>query len=348
MEKSNGMLDSLVTTFVEVSLIITFGVALLVSKALSSSEHTRLDKSACNIIPEDYILSFSDLDKGLRIKYLDGKHYQMSPVVDAMLRRLEFDKEEFYLVEAGALDIPKLSLYRIVFNDGGVVIELGSADFYDIFFTHYSPDLVISKQSSSESDGRVTLRSEIGPSLEKYYRQEVNDWKAGSGQLNLFGSLPNPIGVSGIVIFESGEGSHIVLRHRAGHEVAANNTLEWSFAGLLEATRWLHTNEIPLEEFAMLEMEDEFLQYFPGLKDLSPEIRPLGMVFNPLYLFQPELFVVVVFKGVGGEAALGSNARGSKRFKVVRSNDLSNVFSSEKLKNLCLPGEVLLKKAGYL
>ncbi|USZ50493.1 hypothetical protein [Halomonas sp. DN3] len=348
IEESIDMLDSLLTTFVEISLFVTLGVFLLVSKALSSGEHSRLEKEKHREIPEDYVVSFSGFERGLKIRLLDESHYQTNPVIDTMLRRLEFDKEEFYLIEAGALDIPKLSLHRMVIDESGeIFLELGSADFYDIFFTHYSPDLVISKQSTTDSKTEITLRNEIGPSLEIYYKREFSAWKEKG--LTFSKLMPNPIGVSGIVVIESYEGRFIVLRHRASHEIAANNTLEWSFAGLLEATRWLHTSEIPFDEFVMLEMEDEFLNYFPSLKGCRPEIQPLGMVVNPLYLFQPELFVVVVYKDVVNEiSSFGLGSKIDPRFKVVSTDDLNNVFASAKLKNLCLPGKELMKKAGYL
>lgn len=337
-----GIPDNLFSTVIEVAILLSLGIGLLLWKTIATSDNVRINNNNSEI-PDSLIFPVNPISS-VEIYFDCRKHYHPPPILEACLRWVEFDRDEFYLVEAGSLDIPKLSLNTITVdsNLNKVKLELGSASFFDIFYTHYSPDLVLSSQSANESDSPTTLRTLFGKSIFQHYVAQ-----AGNGSeetIHCSSLLPNPLGVSGIVLLVAGSSTFVLLRKRGSHEIAAKNRLEWSFAGLVEAVDWVHESKIDFEKFAKSELDDEVISKVPALNRYNPKIEPLGFVFNPLYLYQPEVFVAVKF-AVKDEEIDDLRHKLDGSFLVVSVNQLLPVFDEYELKNLCLPGLKLLALA---
>ena len=185
------------------------------------------------------------------IRFDRDDFYEVPKILATCLNSMEIDRTDFYYVAAGSLDLPKLTLKELTIDatDGNVGMNLGSSSYYDIFYTHNSPDLVLSTQQATERFQKVTIRELFGDSLSQYYRKEALRLRK-DGHLTLSPLLPNPIGVSGIVIGECNGRAWVLMRRRRNDEIAEKGMLEWSFAGLIESTEWFHHSKIPFRTFA--------------------------------------------------------------------------------------------------
>lgn len=339
-----GIPDNFFSTVIEFSALLLLGAGLLLWKTIAASENTRINNNY-NEIPDALVLPFNP---GSRVEmcFDSNSYYSRPPILEACLRWVEFDKDEYFLVEAGSLDIPKVALKTVTVNPASetVRLELGYCSYFDCFYTHYSPDMVLSSQSATESNEAISLRSLFGESVFKYYSRQI---EAGGedNAIECSSLVPNPLGVSGIVLLSSEFATYVVLRKRGNHEIAARNRLEWSFAGLVEAAEWLHESKIDFEHFVQAELADEVVGKAPRLAAFNPEIRPLGMVFNPLYLYQPEIFAVVWYEQMDSEMIKSLQASLGDSFLLVTTEQLPDAFRAHTLKNLCLPGLKLLQTA---
>jgi hypothetical protein len=351
--ESPNILDNLFSSVIEVSILLVLGVVLLVWKTVDTSENIRIDKTHSDV-PEHLVIPVAPTTT-IEMSFDTARHYASPPMMEACLRWGELDREEFFLVEAGALDIPKLTLCSIVFNSASqsLLFELGSASFFDIFHTHYSPDLVLSRQSASERRDITTLRTLFDGPVSSYYKEEIkvkklDDLGLQNKQiLRCLDFFPNPLGISGVVLIFTATRTLALLRKRASHEIAAKDLIEWSFAGLVEATRWIHVSKIDFLEFAKLELQDEVVDKSETLNciGIEPVIEPLGIVFNRLYLYQPELFVVAKYASISDEQSDKLIVELGKNFMLVPVSRLPDEFEKHELKNLCMPGLDLLKSA---
>ncbi|MFQ6370858.1 hypothetical protein [Shewanella sp. YIC-542] len=336
----SGVPDNLFSTVIEVSIFLMLGIGLLMWKTIGASEEVRIDNKY-SVIDDALIFPFS-ADLKVDIQFDKDVYYQQPPMIEASLRWVEFDKEEFFLVEAGSLDIPKLTLIKVTTDevDKTLKLELGAASFYDIFYTHYSPDLVFSSQYATEVKEVATLRALYGKPLFNYYKKEIGECSSKQTKINCSSLIPNPLGISGIVLIRDGALTYAVLRIRGSHEIAAKNRIEWSFAGLVEATEWIHHPEIDFEEFVHWELDDEVVAFFKELEGKHPKIMPLGLVINSLYMYQPEIFVVVEYNSVD-IAAIKSQL--PKQLRLVDVRNMQSEFKHHQTKNLCEPGLKLLR-----
>lgn len=341
-----GVATNLFSTFIEISVIIAAGVGILFLKTISSAESIRIkDETENSLVPDSLIFAFPP-KSAIEMRFNSSMHYAIPPILEACFRWSEFDREEFYLVEAGPLDLPKMSLISIGVNpdSSAVIFNLGTSSYYDIFFTHYSSDLVLSKQSAGERNdaGPITLRGLLGQSAAKFYQRQISEISAGR-TFECLKILPNPLGISGIVLLSASGATYVLLRKRGSHEIAAKNKLEWSFAGLVEAFEWLHDSDVNINDFVRSELEDEIFSYFSCLRDLECSIDLLGLVVNPLYLYQPEIFATVQYDV--DESCLSKVIDLSRhRFRVIDIRHLHSEFSGALTKNLCAPGLRLLER----
>ncbi len=345
IEPITGVPDNLFSTIIEVFALLFLGTALLLWKTISTSENTRIDNTKSEV-PDLLIVPISP-NATVEISFDSIKHYSCPPILEACLRWIELDREELFLVEAGSLDIPKLTLCSAKFDRESetLCLELGSSSFFDIFYTHYSPDLALSSQSPTDKPhDTLSLRTLFDTSIFKYYKQQIEQWKKGK-HLCCSNLLPNPLGISGVVILSTLTSAYVLLRKRGSHEIAARNRLEWSFAGLVEATSWIHTSKIDFFEFVEFELHDEVLSKKTLLNLIEPKIEPIGFVFNPLYLFQPEIFVVVKYHGITDEKIAQVKDSLTREFLLVPTEQISLEFQKYELKNLCIPGLKLLHSA---
>lgn len=341
-----GIPDNLFSTVIEVTAFIVLGICLIIWKTIATSDNIRINNKNSEI-PDSLIFPVSQTSS-VEMYFIRDKYYRLPPILEDCLRWAEFDRNEFYLVEAGSLDIPKLSLHTITIdnNSNKIKLQLGSSSFYDIFYTHYSPDLVLSSQSANESDNKkTTLRTLFEKPISQYYETQLSNVSSSQKHICCSDLLPNPLGISGIVLLIAGNSASVILRKRGSHEIAAKNQLEWSFAGLIEAVSWVHKREIDFEEFAKSELYNEVINKATVLQQYSPKIEPLGFVFNPLYLYQPEIFIAAKFVVKEKDIIDEVRRQLGGLFLVVPVNQLRDTFDKHELKNLCRPGLKLLEKA---
>lgn len=244
MEKisENSVLVSLLSFPLQFMFVALAGISLIVSRTFISTEKTRIYTRSRTIpyavdkeIPKAFRWFIGNRD--VEFKFDSDQFYKVPPFLEASFRWSEFDREEFYLVNAGALDHPKLTLREVKSENEKLVMHLGFASFYDIFTTHYSPDLNMSNQSSRENGqlGRNSVRGILNSSLKDCYTDnwDINNFQNRS--FKLYKYLPNPLGISGIIVLKCEDGeSYVPLRTRKSYEAASQNEMEWSFSGLIE------------------------------------------------------------------------------------------------------------------
>lgn len=354
----NGVPDGIVTGIIEISILLFLGIMLLLGKTLLTSSESekkrrigKLDGLNNIDISNRKGHHIYPIKSGVKVTLsFDYRHYYIFPgMLEASYKWLEQDRDELFLVEAGSLDIPKLTLKELQYNEenNSLTIELGVASFYDIFYTHYSPDLKLSSQSANESSNNFTsLRTLYENSILKYYEESNKNFNL-SGEFSPIALLPNPLGISGIVVISSSNDTFVLLRRRGENEILDRNRIEWSFAGLIEATDWVHTNYIPFKDFAESELNDEVTRKLIVLEDKKSEISTIGFVLNPDCLYQPELFVTVKYKLNDGDfILLNKQVTIVPEFYLIKISELEDEFNkAEKIKSLCFSGLELLKKS---
>jgi hypothetical protein len=356
---TNGVPDGVFTGVIEITLLMLLGVMLLLGKTLltsSKSEEQRriaqLDGLNRNDIVKNKNSHIYPIQSGVKVTFsFNYENYYIFPgILEASYKWLELDRDELFLIEAGSLDIPKLTLKELHYNkeNNSLIIELGVASFYDIFYTHYSPDLKLSSQPANESSTSTltSLRSLYEDSILKYY-EEANKSFSLSGNFLPLALLPNPMGISGIVVVNTLSDTFVLLRRRGENEILDRNRIEWSFAGLIEATDWIHTKSIPFKDFAESELNDEVIKKLTVLENKTSEISTIGFVLNPDCLYQPELFVTVEYKlNDDNFALLRSQILTTPEFELLKILELEEKFdSAKKIKSLCFSGLELLKKS---
>lgn len=106
-------------------------------------------------------------DAEVTIEFDRNDFYEVPKILSTCLNSMEIDRLDFYYVAAGSLDLPKLTLKELTIDatGGNVGMKLGSSSYYDIFYTHNSPDLVLSTQQATERFQKVTIRELFGDSL---------------------------------------------------------------------------------------------------------------------------------------------------------------------------------------
>jgi hypothetical protein len=82
------------------------------------------------------------------------------------------------------------------------------------------------------------------------------------------------------------------------------------------------TSKIDFFKFARSELEDEVISKAPVLRNCDPQIEPLGFVFNPLYLYQPEIFVAVKYIELKDEIIAGLRSSLDESFVIVSVDQL--------------------------
>jgi hypothetical protein len=284
-----------------------------------------------------------------------GSFYNLPSILESTFKWSEFDREEFFLVHAGALDQPKLTLKEVQWSESGCKMILGMASFHDVFFTNYSPDLVISTQPSNEGDkfNRHTVRSIIGRAIEEHYESSIQSTTR-NRQLKLSSLSPNPLGISGIMILKKEESSYVILRGRATNEIAAQGMTEWSYAGLIDAANYYHCEKINSKEILLSECIDEVVKAnnLTSFEADKIKVEVIGMTINPLWLYQPELYALIIIDYRDNpklyEEILEKVVENNKTsFYVKEARELESHFNEKKrkrkLKNLCYPGLALLK-----
>lgn len=350
-EPLSGVPDNLLSTIIEISAISILVVLLIFFKIFLGSEGKRVATENFRAVADSLILPLSIDEHDVRISFSQQACYKLPDFIEAFWRWSRVNREEYFLVEAGSLDIAKLAVRSIRFTDkfDSTTIELGQTSFFDIFFTHYCPDLTVSRVQHSDSEDEKTMRWLLSGSLSAHYKDAISAIKRREkNELNTADYLPSPLGMSGIVLLEVNDKKYAILRRRNVGDVAARGAIEWSFAGLFESTDWLHTNSIEFRKLVAMELGDELLKYSSTLSEMQFSLKVIGIVINELYLFQPELFSLCRYicsedqlKAVCEELAKAD----TEKIWLTEVEGLDETFSdAAKCKNLCAPGLQLLKK----
>lgn len=94
-------------------------------------------------------------------------------LVENLLKWVNINKEDYFRIHYGSLDIPKVTLKQIKFYDSNIILKCGKTSFFDIAFTHYFADFVLSSSSSKETDkSKYTLRNLFDNIINNYYKKK--------------------------------------------------------------------------------------------------------------------------------------------------------------------------------
>jgi hypothetical protein len=294
-----GIISNIFPFFVDVAIVFSITVVFLVIRSLHNDEKGRINEkdnfAIHTVIPLN--LKFSDVKI---IFDIDSFYYQPKHI-ETFLKWVDFDKDDYFRTHYGSLDIPKLVIKNIFFESERLHITCSSASFYDISFTHYFPDYPLSSSRSKSQETTVSLRSLLSDDIEKHYDKIhlFNEKK-----FSLYELLPNPMGITGIVELSiEGYKSLYILQARLSADAAAKDKIQHAFAGTIDSFPNMNLVSSCLEAMVNTELYDEVIHQTIGngmglnkLEDCESINRTntlLGITINPLYLYQPELFVKV-------------------------------------------------------
>lgn len=256
-------------------------------------------------------------------KVCQSEFYEMPGTLKSLLSGMVTDRNQHIRMLRGPVNraLVKLCSINIRHDKNStpkqIVMELGACSFRDAFFTHYFPDYEIVKGQTPN----FTLRQEIGLLVKDHYG-------GGGGKLiyspnNPFGTfplLPNHLGVTGIVEFVSQNGKHwYVLQIKSNDDAADSKKLMWSFGAMVKMFPDLWSNP---DSRTLFEKEfdreirnyEKFRNLFHGCQER--ECKVLGLVFNALYLYQPEIIIKISYKADDKVA--------NELEKLVESNWINN------------------------
>ncbi len=346
LQERTSIFDNLASTVIEVAVIIFLVIIFLIIRIFSEAETHRvnLDIDGC----DNQKIIFT---RHMRVKLeIVKEHYSLPEQIQSLHRWLPVEKDEYFLMEAGPLDLPKLSLRKVSLKDNELTLFLGSASYFDIFFTHYCPDLLLSKEAYHENSNHwTTLRKSVQPAIRSYYEMQISDFSNSSNSsCAVFEPsylLPNPLGISGILLlrFFGSDTEYLLMARRGRDTIGSRGQLDWAFSGLQESLSRAHSKEFTVEEFGKVELEDEVLSQFSSLRNHKADVSPLGLTFSSRYLSQPELIVLYQFSKVDRVAF--SKELNSQRFELIAFDEASSKFREKNIKDLCLSGLELLKEA---
>lgn len=286
-----------------------------------------------------------DIENIEKIKQLEDFTY-----INNFLKFLPFEKRELFILEAGGLDIPKLSLNFISISyENHLILTTSSCSYFSIYYTYYFADYNFSTVSNMENiKEEKTLRGVLGNNLSKILDKKIINF-INNGNLSLIPLLPNPLGVTGIINIED----RYIIRKRNKGVISELNTYDWSFSGLINSHDFLLEYYIENKKIKILKiMEKEILDeldLYKKLIDLNSyvyEIYFLGIIFNEKYLYQPELILFIRLKK---EIIENFNLK-SKDIKFYTIDEIKTIVidgyksGNKKMKNLFIIGFELLDK----
>ncbi|WP_297214182.1 hypothetical protein [Thermodesulfovibrio sp.] len=204
------------------------------------------------------------------------------------------------MIEAGNLDIPKLTLESINISNGNCLkLKVSSCSFFCIYYTHYFADYIFSSSSNMENTKEEnTLKNLIGRNVSKILLDNIVNFSKNKN-FSLPSLLPNPLGITGIIQI----GDKYIIRKRNKRVISEMDTYDWSFSGLIDSHDFLYEYYSGIKVIDILKIiEKEIIDElnlpikFENLNDYIIGILPLGIVFNEKYLYQPELILYLNLK----------------------------------------------------
>ena len=329
----DGIIENVFPFFIDAFLVTLFTIFILFIRAFINDEGNRLKRNRYENISDRYIFTNENDIKNFNI-YLNENFYKMPEIIDVVLKWVPFDKDDYFMINYGSLDIPKISLKQLKLKDNNINIECSLTSFYDVVFTHYFADYIISDLSTTEEKKLITIRNLLEDTLKNYYDNLI---KARSSDLDITMNklLPNPLGITGILKYSFENEEYFLVKMRHSTEAASRNRLQWSFAGTLDVLPYIynrHSNyKIDFEDLFMEELFDEVLKklnknlLFKDLVKIKKEIdyKFLGYTLNPLYLFQPEFFVYINLNDLNEKIHLNiKNKKFYKNFEDLKKINL--------------------------
>lgn len=331
--------------FFDLLIVFLFSAAFLIVRGYFLEENSRVAKAE---VPDESFFLVLDVESVTVI--LDPSHlFERHKAVASILDALPIDQGDFFLAHAGSLDIPKLTLRSVDRStDGDMTLRLGIASFKEFFYTHHFPDFSLSRSSSTDRGGKVTLRSLFSPVYQRAYSEFFESFTENKGAiaLELLEYAPNTMGVTGCVRLVGPRDSLLFLQRRGFHESAARGYVQLSYAGTLDAYPdyvGKPGGRLSIAELAEGEFCDEFAESEVGrmmhLPDCEVEHRLVGLCVNSQYLFQPELFIQTTIRTV--DPALV--AKLAHRFDVAVGHSFIAVRSFAEIEELDRAGQIRLR-----
>ncbi len=285
---------------IEGAIIVTIITMIIISiRAFYNDENVRINEDE-NFKVKKKILFNLDIDN-VNIELDKTTYYKSPEVIENLLKWVDFNKEAYFRIHYGSLDISKLTLNKFIYKEKGNDISLNLScsltSFYNIIYTHYFPDYILSSSSSTDLKNKSTLRYYLHETLERLYSKEV----LRSKKFELTELLPNPIGITGIISLQFSNVTYYLLQVRHGTDAAAKDKVQWSFAGTIDFVPKFYKNEsdIKFKDLVIDELEDEIIHkhdIFTNLGKMNPSYKLIGFVLNTLYLYQPEFFVHISYR----------------------------------------------------
>jgi hypothetical protein len=299
-----GIVENIFPFFVDLFLLFVISLVVLFFRINFNDETKRLDNEnpSNNKIIFKKFLNYEVKNAQVII---EKDFYDMSPLIENLLKWININKEDYFRVHFGSLDIPKITLKEINFDDSKIILKCGKTSFFNIAFTHYFADYKLSSSSSKEnSKDNYTLRNLFNEIIKNYYKKYFYTKK-----VKLFPEFPNPLGITGIVKIKDGIKNYYLLQVRSKTTAASRNKIQWSFAGLIDIISKNYNpyeSNINLYDFIKDEMDDEIMnkkisidgkeyELFKYLNGKERKVNIIGILLNTLYLYQPEIFVIVEF-----------------------------------------------------
>ncbi|MFP3977564.1 hypothetical protein [Marinobacter sp. KMM 10035] len=296
-----GLASNIFTFFVDIGIVFLITVFFLVVRSLHNDEKGRIiekdNLQIGTVVPIN--MNFSEV----KVQFNRHDFYNQPREIETLLKWVDFNKDDYFRTHYGSLDVPKFSIDGLSLESGILKVNCSSTSFFDITFTHYFPDYPLSSSDTTTKVNEKTLRSLLSADIERHYASSEFS-KVGS--MEFFDLLPNPIGITGIVeIAIEGEDPLYILQARLSADAAAKDKIQHSFAGTIDLFPNLYREDVTLKDMVDTELFDEVVDQTIGnsvsLKELESdggvlrENKLLGLVINPLYLYQPEFFVRVKY-----------------------------------------------------
>ena len=284
-------------SIIEGAAIVAIITMVIISiRAFYNDENGRINENEYFKVEKKIAFNL-DIEK-VNIDFDKTMYYKPPEVIENLLKWVDFNKEAYFRIHYGSLDVSKLTLNNFIYKkkDKSLNLSCSLTSFYNIIYTHYFPDYILSSSSSTDFKNKSTLRYYLRNTLEELYNKNTLENK----NFKLTELLPNPIGITGIISLQFVKKTYYLLQVRHGTDAAAKDKVQWSFAGTIDFVPKFYKDksDIKFKDLVIDELEDEIIHkhdIFTGFDKMNPSYKLIGFVLNTLYLYQPEFFVHVSY-----------------------------------------------------
>lgn len=362
-------------SIIEGAAIVAIITMVIISiRAFYNDENGRINENEYFKVEKKIAFNL-DIEK-VNIDFDKTMYYKPPEVIENLLKWVDFNKEAYFRIHYGSLDVSKLTLNNFIYKkkDKSLNLSCSLTSFYNIIYTHYFPDYILSSSSSTDFKNKSTLRYYLRNTLEELYNKNTLENK----NFKLTELLPNPIGITGIISLQFVKKTYYLLQVRHGTDAAAKDKVQWSFAGTIDFVPKFYKDksDIKFKDLVIDELEDEIIHkhdIFTGFDKMNPSYKLIGFVLNTLYLYQPEFFVHVSYnyknmqevyetkklkefenniEVLAKNFQLALNSQKNIRGKIIAVDNLEvlqgiidNQYSNVKVRNLFASGYEFLNKS---